>query len=93
MKHTQLGSKIPDLRQRFFKVVSEKNYSEQYQNYFRIRFNSLETYMNERGVKYYTPAIGSDFLEEFLRSRSDSHSIEAALRTFISKVNDVYDGC
>lgn len=94
MNDMQSGRNLPELREHFFKAVSENNYSDYYQYYFEIRFNALEQFMKEQRIRKYTPDVGSNFIEDFLSSRSSSRGTgtERGLRCFIAKVNDVYSG-
>ena len=41
---------IPALKQKFFSLIQENRYSEQYRYYMRLRFASLEAYMSRIAV-------------------------------------------
>ncbi len=86
------GRILSDLRRDFFKAVSENEYSNSTRYYFEIRFNSLQKYMEENSIKYYSPEIGKDFFQDFFSVRSRKESTKNALRVFISKLNDIYFG-
>ena len=86
------GRIVSDLRREFFKVVSENEYSNSTRYYFEIRFNSLQQYMERKGIKYYLPKIGEDFFQDFFSVRSRKESTKNALKVFISKLNDIYSG-
>lgn len=83
---------IPDLKQKFFSLVQENHYSEQYQNYLRFRFAALESYMAQNGCYDYSPEIGEQFISDFNKNRDVKKSTRQGLATFISKVNDALYG-
>ncbi len=84
---------IPALKQRFFSLIQENQYSEQYQKYLRFRFAALESYMIQNGCHDYSHEIGEQFLSDFNKNRNVKKSTRQALDTFISKVNDALCGC
>lgn len=84
---------IPVLKQKFFSLIQENHYSEQYQNYLRFRFAALESYMAQNGCYDYSPEIGEQFICDFNKSRDVKKSTRQGLTTFISKVNDALCGC
>lgn len=86
------GSTMHELRKAFFQAVSENNYSQSYQYYFELRFNALETFMEEHKIRRYTPEVGISFAENFTLEHALQHSTELALKSFIFKLNDIYHG-
>lgn len=83
---------IPVLKQKFFSLIQENHYSEQYQNYLRFRFAALESDMVQNGCHDYSTEIGEQFISAFNKNRVVKKSTHQALDTFISKVNDVLSG-
>lgn len=83
---------IPVLKQKFFSLIQENHYSEQYQNYLRFRFAALESYMILNSCHDYSPEIGERFISDYIKSRDVKKSTRQGLSTFISKVNDALYG-
>lgn len=83
---------IPVLKQRFFSLIQENHYSEQYQHFLRFRFAALESYMAQNGCYDYSPEIGEQFIRDFNKNRDVKKSTRQGLVTFISKVNDALYG-
>ena len=84
---------IPALKQKFFSLIQENRYSEQYRYYMRLRFASLEAYMSRNSCHNYSPEIGEQFISDFIKNRDIEKSTRQALETFINKVNDAFCGC
>lgn len=80
------------LRKAFFQAVTDNNYSKSYRNFFELRFNSLESFMKEHGIRTYTPDVGHSFIEAFTLKHNPQHSTELSLKSFIFKLNDIYYG-
>lgn len=83
---------IPVLKQKFFSLIQENQYSEQYQYYLRLRFAALEAYMAQNSCQDYSPKTGEQFISDFIKNRDIKQSTRQALDTFINKVNDVFYG-
>ncbi len=83
---------IHDLRETFFQAVSDNNYSQSYQYFFKLRFNSLEAFMKEHKIRKYTPEVGISFVEDFTLKHASKHSTYLTLKTFVFKLNDIYYG-
>lgn len=83
---------IPALKQKFFSLIQENRYSEQYRYYMRLRFASLEAYMSRNSCHNYSPEIGEQFISDFIKNRDIEKSTRQALETFINKVNDAFCG-
>ncbi len=83
---------IPVLKQKFFSLIQENHYSEQYQNYLRFRFAALESYMVQNGCHDYSPEIGQQFISDFNKNREVKKTTRQGLAVFISKVNDALNG-
>ena len=92
MKHN-LSSTFSALKQGFFSMIQENQYSEQYQYYLRLRFATLETYMTQNDCHDYSPEIGEQFVSDFSKNKEVKNSTRKALDTFINKVNDAFIGC
>lgn len=79
-----------DLRKAFFQAVSDNNYSQSYQYFLKLRFNSLEAFMKEHKIRRYTPKVGNSFVEDFTLKHASKHSTYLTLKTFVFKLNDIY---
>lgn len=86
------GATMPDLRKAFFQAVSDNNYSQSYQYFLKLRFNSLEVFMKEHKIRRYTPEVGISFVETFTFEHASKRSTELSLKTFVFKLNDIYYG-
>lgn len=81
-----------ELRERFFLEAEASRYSESYKHYFRIGFASLEKFADKNGFAGYSPEVGMEFLADYVRSHDVGVSSKMLVKTFIAKVNDIYDG-
>lgn len=59
---------IPALKQKFFSLIQENRYSEQYRYYMRLRFASLEAYMSRNSCHNYSSEIGEQFISDFIKT-------------------------
>ena len=81
-----------ELRDRFFLKAEASRYSESYKRYFRIGFASLEKFVDKNGFAGYSTEVGELFLADYVGSHDVGASSKKLVKTFIAKVNDIYDG-
>lgn len=81
-----------ELRERFFLEAEASRYSESYKHYFRIEFASLEKFIVKNRFVGYSPEAGAEFLADYVSSHDIGASSKMLVKTFIAKVNDIYDG-
>ena len=68
----KVNHSIPVLKQKFFSLIQENRYSEQYRYYLRLRFTALETYMSQNSCHDYSPEIGEQFISDFRKINTPS---------------------
>lgn len=81
-----------ELREQFFLKAEASRYSESYKHYFRIEFACLEKFAAQKGFTGYSPEVGAEFLADYVSSHDVGASSKKLVKTFIAKVNDIYDG-
>lgn len=71
-------------------LLSSLGYAEGTLRHYLSRLRPIQTYMSKKGISDYSPTVGDDYFEYYIRSRNTCIVEQKELRACIRRLNDFY---